>query len=202
MASAAPGGTPSSPAIREISREDVVRIVEYLHTSLGRDPKYPGFKPEQIMGITVATGMEGRNMAAKKYANEEAVFGATASARGNAANSNARYATAKSLKSYANQPRPIFTVHVTLNNGNKIMLSYNSDEATSFKFHHESSDPGYISSLFLNPTKTYTEGFRNDLGQIIGMFITDGKIAKVGYGGRRRKSRRRSTKHRKTKRRS
>jgi len=210
MASAAPGGGASAPGsdIIEISAENMAKIVDFLHRSLGRDPMYPGFKPAQIKSIMVVTGKEGKNMAAKKYANEEAAFGAAASARGNAAsarrnaaNSNARYATAKNLKSYATQPRPIFTVYIILANGNKIMLSYNSDEATYFKFQEELTDPGYISSLFLNPSKVVTDGFRKDLGQIIGMFMKYGRVTTVGHGGRRRKSRRRSTKHRKTKRR-
>jgi len=202
MSLAAPGDTPSSPASREISHEDVVRIVAYLHTLLGKDPKYPGFKPKEIVGISVVTGSEGKNMAARNYANKEAAFGAAASARGNAANSNARYATAENLKSYANQPRPIFTVYVILENGNKIMLSYNSDEATHFKFQQELTNPDYISSLFMTSSRGTVDAFKKNLGQIIGMFITKGKVAMVGMGGRRRKSRRRSTKHRKTKRRS
>jgi hypothetical protein len=209
MASAAPGEGASAPGgasaagsgIREISAEDVAKIVDFLHGSLGRDPMYPGFKHDQIKGIIVTTGAEGKNMSAKKYANEEAVFGAAASARGNAANSNARYATAKNLKSYANQPRLIFTVHIILANGNKIMLSYNLDEAALFKFQEELSDPGYISSLFTKSSKGVSDGFKKDLGQIIGMFMKHGRVTMVGHGGRRRKSRRRSTKHRKTKRR-
>ena len=176
----------AAPVDQTLDEATVKQVVKLLHDSVGRGP-YPGFKPDLISSIRVTTGETGKSASAAYHAKKT--------------NANYDYETANNLKSYADTVRPIFIVHLTLNNRDILSFTYDREKSpTGFNFHSVNSEPK-LRSLFANPARDTTDTFKKTLGIVIGKFLETGTPSRT-LGGRRRRSRRRSMKHRKTKRRS
>jgi hypothetical protein len=170
----------------EISSENVKQMLAILHKKFGTDPEYPGFKPDNIEGISYSFSEGSGNV---NYRKKEFDIAARS---GN----NKFIARAKSNLNAAAKPRPLINITLTLTNGKKVLFQCNnlpkyylnvSNDHKRYTCVYTDADKSVWKYIFARPYEHLELVAKMGICQIVGQFIDTGRIEFPIYGGSRKR---------------